>query len=307
MVAAGVVPIAHANDGGGSIRIPAACCGLVGLKPTRNRLIGVPEASRLPVNIVAQGVVTRSVRDTAAFYAAAEEYYRNPSLPELGQVLSPGKQRLKIGVFVTRVDGSLSDAAVGDATWDAARLCEDLGHHVEEISCPIPEQFMYDFLLLWSLIAFAYKHMGRSMVSRDFQWHKTDNWTKGLAKHFSRNIHRAPFAMHRLRKFHRDYARVFESFDILLSPTTGTVSPKLGHLGPEVDFDKSFERVRQFASFTAGHNVSGAPAISLPMGCAENGVPIGVQFSSAYGQDKRLLELALELEQAKPWRKIWMG
>jgi amidase len=110
LVAAGVVPIAHANDGGGSIRIPAACCGLIGLKATRGRLLGPPAARALPVNIIAEGVVTRSVRDTAQFFAAAESYHRNRLLPEIGLVQGPHKRRLRFGVVFDSVTGHRTDA-----------------------------------------------------------------------------------------------------------------------------------------------------------------------------------------------------
>src|SRR5512143_2751386 len=99
-VAAGIVPLAHANDGGGSIRIPAACCGLVGLKPTRGRLLDPAAAKTLPVNILAEGVLTRSVRDTAHFFAAAETFFRNPKLPAIGLVQGPAGRRLRVGMVL---------------------------------------------------------------------------------------------------------------------------------------------------------------------------------------------------------------
>ncbi|MDD9892805.1 MAG: amidase family protein, partial [Gammaproteobacteria bacterium] len=125
LVAAGVVPIAHANDGGGSIRIPAACCGVVGLKPTRERLRNPEMAEKLPLNIVVEGVVTRTVRDTAAFYAGAEMHSRNRKLPEIGHVTGPNKKRLRIAACVERQGGLPCDPEVAAAVETVAAKCEE--------------------------------------------------------------------------------------------------------------------------------------------------------------------------------------
>lgn len=152
LVAAGVVPIAHANDGGGSIRIPAACNGLVGLKPSRGRLPLEPEYRRLPVGIVANGVLTRTVRDTAAFYREAERLWRNHQLPPVGDVTSPVKQRLRIAV-VTRSVLREASPEVRQLTLKLAGLLEELGHRVEHVDHPpAPASFVDDFVLYWGFL-----------------------------------------------------------------------------------------------------------------------------------------------------------
>ena len=133
MVTSGVVPIATANDGAGSTRIPASCCGLIGLKPSRDRLINVEGSELMPMRIVYQGVLTRSVRDTAAFFAAAEKYYHNPKLPAIGHVTEPGKQRLRIVCFDNIPEGKTghADADTYNTTIETAKLLTDMGHYVD--------------------------------------------------------------------------------------------------------------------------------------------------------------------------------
>ena len=143
-----MVPIAHANDGGGSIRIPAACNGLVGLKPTRGRLPLDNETARMPLHLVANGVVSRSVRDTAAFLREAERAYRNPKLPAIGDVTQPGTQRLRIAFCTKSILREVSPE-MRELTLKAAALLEELGHKVTEIDNPVPARFKDDFLLYW--------------------------------------------------------------------------------------------------------------------------------------------------------------
>jgi amidase len=112
---------------------------------------------------------------------------------------------------------------------------------------------------------------------------------------------KAPFIIRRLKKFSIQYENIFSNYDILLSPTLAHAPPKIGYLGPEISFGTHFERLRQYVGFTPIQNIAGAPAISLPMGFSRQGLPIGTQFAAAYGQEKCLLELALELEEARPW------
>lgn len=301
LVAAGAVPLAHANDGGGSIRIPAACCGLVGLKPTRGRHIVSDMARSMPLNLISQGVVTRSVRDTAHFHAEAETYYHNRTLPPIGLVKGPGKRRLRIGFAIDSVTGKATDPQTRAAVEDAAHLLEEFGHEVVPMPLPVTKQFASDFLLYWQALAFALAMGGKRMFGRDFDRHKLDGLTRGLGKEFTRRFYRLPFALRRLKKSHGMYARLFESYDALLSPVLASTPPKIGHLSPAVQYDELLDRLLGFASFTPLANATGGPAISVPWSLSSAGVPIGVQLFGAHGDERTLLELAYEIEAAHPW------
>jgi amidase len=304
LVAAGVVPIAHGNDGGGSIRIPAACCGLVGLKPSMGRLPNRDGSHKMPINIVCHGILSRTVRDTAAFYAGAEMCSFNPELPGIGLVKHPGKQRLRIALITTPPHFSPGDASVVDQVIKVGKVCEELGHGVEEIPFPFHSQVMDDFFLYWAAMAFSFHHLGKKITGDPIDKKKLEKFTLGLSRHYRNNILKTPFVIRRLRKFTREYEAFFDSYDILLSLTASDASPKLGYLGTEVDFDVAFERLKKFIPFTAYQNIAGAPAISLPLGKSKEGLPVGVQFAAACGQEKRLLELAFELEEAMPWPQL---
>lgn len=304
LVASGVVPIAHGNDGGGSIRIPAACCGLVGLKPSRGRLERVEGDSLMPVNILHQGILTRTVRDTAAFYASAEKYRRAPKMPEIGDVKHPGKKRLRIALFTDTPYGTPCHTESADLVRRIGKLCQKLGHRVTEISCPCNAQMADDFILYWGLTAFAIRFFGRLIIAPGFDKNKLEQWTIELSRHFQNNFFKVPVTIKSLIKFTKAYNDIFSTCDILLNPTLAHPTPEIGYMGPDVPFDEAFERVRQYVVFTPQQNVTGTPAISLPLGFSANGLPLGVQFGAAFGQEKILLELAFELEEANPWPRI---
>ena len=304
LVAAGVVPLAHGNDGGGSIRIPAACCGLVGLKPSRGRLADVEGTEKMLIHIVCNGVISRSVRDTAAFYAAVEKNYHNPDLPEIGLVQHPGKNRLRIGLFTDTPHNTSSHTDSVEVTVQTGKLCEDLGHNVEKIACPFKAQIMEDFIIYWGMSAFFIHHFGKMILDTGFDKNQLEIWTLGLSRFFRKKFLKAPFSIRRLKRFSKQYENIFSDYDILLSQTLSHAPPKIGYIGPEVSFETHFERIRQYVAFTPLQNTAGDPAISLPMGFSRNGLPIGVHFAAAYGQEKRLLELAFELEEARPWPLI---
>ena len=301
-VAAGAVPIAHANDGGGSIRIPAACNGLVGLKPSRGRLPLDKEVSRMPIRLVANGVLTRSVRDTAAFYREAERIWRAPKLPPIGDVQHPGKQRLRIAV-ITRSLLRECGGEVRELTLKTAGLLEELGHRVDHVEKPpVPASFASDFLLYWGLLALGQIQLSRQAVG--FDRTRLDNLTLGLERHARRNLHRLPLALMRLRRTQRHTARFARTYDAVLTPTLADETPRIGHLDPTADYQQVIDRLEDWVAFTPLHNVTGEPAISLPLAESANGLPVGMMVSAAIGAEVRLLELAYELEEARPWARI---
>lgn len=305
LVAAGVVPLAHGNDGGGSIRIPAAVCGLVGLKATRGRLREEKLSHAMPIKLVMEGVLTRSVRDTANFFANAEEHYRNSALRPIGRVLAPGSLRLRIGVLPDTVVGNPADSETRATVTAAATLLAESGHHVEELSVPpAGEQFAQDFAVYWGLLSFFVATTGRLSVARDFDSAKLDNLTIGLRDHYRANLLRTPAVLYRLRRSAAEYSRFFDNYDVVLSPVLAHTTPEIGYLSPLQSFDELFEKLRNYVSFTPLNNASGGPAISLPFGESGLGLPIGVHLSANHGDEATLLELAYEIEQATPWRRI---
>lgn len=303
-VASGVVPIAHANDGGGSIRIPAACNGLVGLKPSRGRLPQDKMSRQMPVRLINDGVLTRSVRDTAAFYREAERIWRNRSLPPIGAVTGPGRDRLRVAAVTRSINRDASES-VRDRTLETAALLSDLGHRVDLLDeSPIPKKFVDDFLLYWASLAMALVRTGQRTFGKSFDPSRLDNLTLGLARHASRNLHRLPVAITRLRRLSRVTARFYQDYDVLLTPTLAEETPRIGHLDPTADYQQVIDRLVDWAAFTPLQNATGEPAVSLPLAESENGMPLGMMLAAPVGHERRLLELSYELEAAKPFTPI---
>ncbi len=303
LVASGALPIAHANDGGGSIRIPAAVNGLVGMKPTRNRLAQDKMHREMPLRIVSDGVVTRSVRDTAAFLREAEKVHRNLKLPPIGDITRPGRRRLRVALVTDSVGRSASPE-VAELTRDTGRLLEDLGHRVEEVEPPVPDYFADDFLVYWSLLSAFIVRMGGRTFNATWDRSKLDNLTLGLARHCRRNLHRVPLATARLAASGRVSAKFFRQYDVVLTPTLAHETPRIGHLDPTQDFEVIMDRLLAWVAFTPLQNATGEPAISLPLATAASGLPQGMMFGAGRGQEATLLELAHELEEARPFARI---
>lgn len=304
LVASGAVPIAHANDGGGSIRIPASNCGLVGMKVSRGRLVQSDIGRTLPVKIVVEGVLTRSVRDTAYFLAGAERYWRNRKLPSLDLVEGPSKRRLKIGVVVDSITGLKTCEETRRVVEETIALLSSLGHHVGTMHHPITASFADDFADYWSFLGFMIMSMGHRNFGKGFNPALVDGLTRGLAARFRRRAWRLPMFLYRLQRTHSQHAKIKTDFDLVLSPVVAHVTPKIGYFSPDVPYPELFQRMTNYASFTPVANANGNPAISLPIGMSTDGLPIGMQFSAAYGDERTLLELAYELEAAKPWPRI---
>ncbi|MDN5895046.1 MAG: amidase [Nocardioides sp.] len=302
-VSSGALPIAHGNDGGGSIRIPASVTGLVGLKPTRNRIAQDKLTRDMPVRLVSDGVLTRTVRDTAAFHREAEKVYRNLKLPPVGDITHPGRKRLRIA-FSTNSVGRSASPEVTALTHKTAALLEELGHHVEEIEPPVPSYFPDDFLLYWSMLSFFIVKTGRRTHGKSWDPSKLDNLTLGLARHCQRNLHKLPLATARIGASKYISAKFFKGYDMVLSPTLAAETPELGHLDPTADYDQVIDRLMDWVAFTPLQNATGDPAISLPLEMTASGLPQGMMFGAARGQEASLLELAFELEEARPFARI---
>lgn len=302
LVAAGAVPLAHGNDGGGSIRIPAAVNGLVGLKPTRDRLAQDKMNRQMPVRIVSDGVLTRTVRDTAAFLREAEHVYRALQLPPIGDITRPGHKRLRVAVHTAGI-GRASSPEVAELTLKTARLLEELGHDVEQVDHPAPRTIPEDFLLYWAMLAMLIVRTGRQL-GPGWDTGRLDNLTLGLERHCRRRMHRLPGAIARLRRIARASAQFHQTYDVALSPTLAHETPLVGHLDPTLDFDTVMERILDWVAFTPWQNATGDPAISLPLATTAAGLPQGMMFSAGAGREALLLELAYELEEARPWASI---
>lgn len=298
LVAAGAVPLAHGNDGGGSIRIPASVNGLVGLKPTRGRIPQDPYYLALPVRIVAEGVLTRSVRDTAAFHREAEIVRPARDLPPIGDVTRPGRRRLRIAWFTEALGRSATPEVVA-LTHETARLLHDLGHRVHEVIAPVSPSFADDYVLYWAELAVALLNTGR--LRRDWNPERLDNLTRGLAAHGLRDVRRLPGAVARLRREQAVAERFFTSYDVLLTPTVAHETPKVGWLDPSQPFETVLPRLMDWVAFTPWANVTGLPSISLPLATTASGLPHGMMFTGRHGREATLLELSFELEEARGW------
>ncbi len=305
LVAAGVVPLAHANDGGGSIRIPAACCGLVGLKSTRGRFITHEMAKSLPLNVVCDGVVSRTVRDTAHAVAGMERYWRNSKLPEVGLVEGPGKRKLRIGLMMHSLVGKMPCEQTRSAVESIAKLLESEGHSIVPMSQPCKSTFANDFGNYWGMLAYLTGRVGKREFGEQFDRSKFDGFTKSLGGLFVKSWTRTPFALVRLHRTWQLFAKAMKDLDAVLSPVVGHVTPKLGHLSPKVEFEQLIDRLTQYASYTPLNNANGSPAISIPAGLSSEGLPIGIQLAGRHGDEQTLLELAYQIEQLQPWPQLF--
>jgi amidase len=303
LVAAGAVPFGHGNDGGGSIRIPAAVNGLVGLKPSRGRLPLDPMNRQMPLRIVVDGVLTRSVRDTAAFLREAERRHPAPGLMPVGDVTAAAPERLRIAFF-TNAAGRSASAEVDALTRRTAELLESLGHHVEEVEAPVTEAIADDFVLYWGLLALMILRTGRLTAGPTWDASRLDNLTRGLASRTARRLHRVPGVLRRLRRSAVLSAEFHATYDVMLTPTLAHETPLVGHLDPTQTYDVIMDRLRDWVAYTPWQNVSGDPAVSLPLATTAQGLPQGMMLGAGLGREALLLGLAHELEEAVGFASI---
>ncbi|MDV8001145.1 amidase [Rhodococcus sp. IEGM 1408] len=305
LVAAGALPIAHANDGGGSIRIPAAVTGLVGFKPSRGRHPDETFTAHMPIPIISQSVVTRSVRDTVAFLTAFEAGHRPVGVPPLGPVAPAPARRLRIGLVEQSPAGGPTDSATLSVLREAAERLAALGHEIVPSPAPVPPSFREDFVAYWGLLALSTSGTGRSLFDPDFDTDRLDPFTLGLAAMSRRGLPRLPLHLYRLFRTRRRFDSTFGDVDVYLNPVVGHETPEIGYLDADLPYETHLERVSNWVTFTPLQNIAGSPAVSLPTGHAPDGMPIGVHLSARIGHDSLLLELASEYEAAFPFARIW--
>ncbi len=313
-VASGMVPVGHASDGGGSIRIPASECGLVGLKPSRGRVPLGPEWGDIMGGLVCELAVTRTVRDTAAMLDAVAgpapgDPYAAPT-PErryAGEVgADPG--RLRIGM---QVDAFGSTVAVHPdcvaATEGAGAVLESLGHHVEatHVAALDDAEFVEMFLLVWSSgAAYDVDHHWSDRLGRALTADDVEPLTWALAD-AGRVVSASDFldARRKLQAFSRRVAQWYEEgFDLLITPTIAQPPPRIGEFDSGADNPlHGLFRAAELVPFTPPFNVTGQPAMSLPLAWNDHGLPIGVQLVAPYGREDVLLRVAAQVEEAAPW------
>ncbi len=309
-VAAGLVPMAHANDGGGSIRIPASCCGLFGLKPTRARNPLGPHYGDLFSGLVVEHAVTRSVRDSAALLdatsgpEAGDPYWAPPAArPFLDEVgADPGRLRI---AFTTRAaSGAPIHADCVRAVEEAARLCASLGHEVIEGAPEVDgEVFERAFITLWSSgCAWTIDDWARR-IGRPARPEEFEPLTWMLAESGRANSGAAYLlALQDLQRLARGVARFFERHHCWLTPTVAEPPLPLGSFDATPDDPlHGLRRSAAFVPFTPIANVTGQPAMSVPLSWNAGGLPVGVHFVGRFGDEATLFRLAAQLEAARPW------
>lgn len=309
-VAAGVVPVAHASDGGGSIRIPASINGLVGLKPSRGRLQGAPEAA--PVSIGVDGCVSRTVRDTAAWLAATQRTGADQVFAPIPVISGPSTQRLRIALTIDSYNQA-ADPAVRTATEQVAQLCRELGHTVQETELPFDAAAFEDaFILYWAAGALGVREDFRRNRAGTPLEELLEPLSLQLAAHAERRGQEAVGqAIAKLVASEAEYAAMFANVDVWLTPTLAKPPLRIGEIAPTLPWEEGFARVLQYVKYTPLSNASGGCAISLPLSMTADNLPIGAHFMAAKGEEARLLHLAYELENARPWAQLkppnWAG
>jgi len=312
-VAAGIVTAAHANDGGGSIRIPASHCGLVGLKPSRARVSLAPDFGDVMGGLVIELALTRTVRDAAGILDAVhgpgpgDPYAAPPPSRPYREEVGADPGRLRIGLTTTPPGGQFeSHPECVAAAQDAGRLLEQLGHHVE-LSHPAelddPAQIA-NFLVRWTAgvdwnLKYWSSAIGREIGPDDVEpctWALAEQGRSHTAGDLLRAIEEAQRTTRRIASWWQD------GFDLLLTPTCAEPPPRLGEfVSPPDNPAAPLLRAIPFGTFTAGFNTTGQPAISLPLHETPEGLPVGIQLVAAYGREDLLLRTAAQLEEARPW------
>ncbi len=311
-VAAGILPVAHANDGGGSIRIPAACCGLVGLKPTRGRTPPGPEVGQPLHGLGVEHVVTRTVRDCAAMLDAVQgpgvgdPFVIAPPARRYAEEVGAPTGRLKVAVSLSGMMNADIPAETRDEVMRVARHLESLGHHVTEASPVLDETAFHTANMTYWCGFLAAGVLGVSQFNGRKPSPETLEATTLACYEYGASLKLLDVEMADMlaNTVCRSVAPFFNEYDVLLTPTSTGAALPLGHTNandPSLGARGWYDHLFKYAPFTALYNMTGQPAVSLPLGVDKQGLPIGMQFVARYGAEDILLRLAAQLESSLPW------
>jgi amidase len=310
-VAAGMVPLAHGNDAGGSIRVPAACCGIFGLKPTRGRISLAPGGDGFN-GLATEHVLSRTVRDSAAALDMTHGYlpgdpYGAP-VPQRPYLDECQQDPISLMIAFSKVPngGQTVDPEVAGLVEQAAALCEELGHFVEQAAPAWDEEaFNKSSATLWAANCTSMSDMMASLTGRNIDTDTLETITLASYK-FGKSVSGEDFvkALETVNQISRQAAPFFDHYDILLTPTLSKLPIEHG-LYSMNDFTGSVEewfvKLSEFGSFSSIYNTTGQPAMSVPLFNSITGLPVGIQFAARYGDEGTLFQLAGQLERAYPW------
>lgn len=313
-VAAGIVPVAHASDNGGSIRIPASACGVIGLKPSRGRVTAGPDIGEIMSGTLQEFVVSRTVRDTAVMLDAVSApapgdpfVITQPSRPYSQEIDAPNSKLRIAWTAESWQPGSSVSPEVVSCTQDVVSVLEKAGHELTEDSPVFDyEEFLNTTLKAWAVGMNVgldmYAAMMRRSISEEFLepvMLSYYDYAKGVTTGDTFMIEL------NLNKFRRTFGEFFEHYDMLLTPTLAKLPEPLGKyskMRTDIDYAGFFRLCDETKGFSSAANVTGQPAISLPLGQSKSGLPIGMQFMGRFGREDKLIRLASWLEKEMPWR-----
>ncbi len=309
-VSSGIVPMAHASDGAGSIRIPASCCNLVGLKTSRGRTSTAPDPEH-PYSFSVNFVVSRTVRDTAVLldtvHGAAPGDFTVINLPSrpYAEELNATPRPLRIAVTTDPWGPAPTDPEVAAVVQNVAKQCEQLGHHVIEASPKYDyDSFLEAMLVMWG---FGIDHYFDWLAAETNQQVGPDTLEPVTLSYykFAKTLGSKQFvdATAVLNQVNRDTGHFFETVDLLLTPSLSLLPQDIGRYAQSrnMNFHDFFRLCDESMAYYPLFNMTGQPAISLPLGLSQTGLPIGVQFAARFGDESTLIQIASQLEQALPW------
>jgi amidase len=309
-VASGMVSLAHGNDGGGSIRIPAACCGLVGLKPSRGRVSWAPEWTEGAMGLPTDGVLTRTVLDTAVAldlihgYEPGDSFLVPPPSAPFADAVARDPGKLRLGFTLDAPNGAPVDPDCQQAIRDTVELLESLGHEVVEADLPNDEGYVENFVKVWVGGTEDELHTLGRWLGEPLDHSKLEPLTVQMAE-IAAALPATELlgAMDYLRRLGRTVLAFWQDHDVLVTPTLAQPAIEIGALEP-AEGEPPIQMLLNsagFVPFTPVFNVTGQPAISLPLHQTAGGLPVGVQFVGAPAAEELLLSLAAQIEQARPW------